>query len=78
MDTLGHSADYYALHSAKDGARTTLRDLYHALGRYDDSRAQRALRSLQDLSFYGTRYSHQDYDILSHAASVLRALGGAA
>lgn len=78
MDTLGHSADYYALHSASDGTRTTLRDLFHALAGYDDSRAQRALRSLQDLSFYGTRYSNEDFDILSHAASVLRALGGAA
>jgi hypothetical protein len=77
MDTLGHYADYYALHNASDGTRTTLRDLFHALAGYDDSRAQRALRSLQDVSFYGAAYSHQDYDVLSHAASVLRALGGA-
>jgi hypothetical protein len=78
MDTLGPSADYYALHNATDGARTTLRDLYNALAVYDDSRAQRALRSMQDLAQYGARYSNQDYDILSHAASVLRALQGAA
>lgn len=79
MDTLGTSADYYALYSATDGARTTLRQLYYALERHgSDPRAAGALRSLRDLCDYGTRYSGQDYDILNHAASVLRALGCAA
>jgi hypothetical protein len=79
MDTLGTSADYYALHSATDGARTTLRQLYYALERHgSDPRAAGALRSLRDLCDYGTTYSNQDYDVLCNAASILRALGGAA